>query len=29
MPAGFPMPVLLLLFAAGLILFSITRLRPR
>ena len=29
MPHGLPMPVLLLLFAAGVILFGITRLRPR
>jgi hypothetical protein len=29
MPAGFSMPTLLLLFAAGVILFGITRLRPR
>ena len=29
MPHGLPMPTLLLLFAAAVILFGVTRLRPR
>jgi hypothetical protein len=29
MPAGLPMPTMLLMFAAGVILFGLTRLRPR
>jgi hypothetical protein len=29
MPYGLPLPTLLLLFAAGVIVFGLTRLRPR
>jgi hypothetical protein len=29
MPHGFPLSVLLLLFAAGVVLFGVARLRPR